>query len=180
MWKCQNFYGRSSTSWLCSRLALTASPTHFQGKTIPESSITPHFDNFSCAITHNFIGDPGFWLKTEMFSGRLSRPWLCSRMALTASMTHFKGQKSLKACIPIISTIFVCYSKNFFQWSDLWHPICEFFLDILEDIGYAAGCPSWPVRPIFKVNWSPKRAYPPFWWFSCDSTTFFWRLEFRR
>ena len=43
----------------------------------------------------------------------------------------------------------------------------NFFVDVRQDLVYAAGWPSWPVRPILKVKQAPKRAYPLFRRFSC-------------
>uniref|UniRef100_A0A3Q7JPK2 Uncharacterized protein n=1 Tax=Solanum lycopersicum TaxID=4081 RepID=A0A3Q7JPK2_SOLLC len=43
----------------------------------------------------------------------------------------------------------------------------NFFVDVCQDLIYAAGWPSRPVRPIFKVKRAPKRAYPSFRQFSC-------------
>jgi len=43
----------------------------------------------------------------------------------------------------------------------------EIFCGRRQDLGYAAGWPSRPVRPIFKVKRSPKHAYPPFRRFLC-------------
>ena len=45
--------------------------------------------------------------------------------------------------------------------------MANFFVEVLKDLGYVSGCPSKPVRPIFKVKQAPKRAYPPFQRFSC-------------
>ena len=43
----------------------------------------------------------------------------------------------------------------------------NFFVDVRQDLGYASFWPSWSILPIFKVKQAPKRAYPPFRWFSC-------------
>ena len=73
------------------------------------------FRRFSCAIAHHFLGDPDSDVKNaKFFRGRPSRPCLCIRLAITACTTHLKGQTSPEASIPLISTIFVCYSTPFF------------------------------------------------------------------
>uniref|UniRef100_A0A3Q7IRN1 Uncharacterized protein n=1 Tax=Solanum lycopersicum TaxID=4081 RepID=A0A3Q7IRN1_SOLLC len=74
----------------------------------------PSFRRFSC-IAHNFLGDPDSNVKNaKFFRGRLSRPCLCIRLAITAYPTHLEGQTSPEASIPLISMIFVCYSTRFF------------------------------------------------------------------
>ena len=52
--------------------------------------------------------------------------FLCIRLALTVCPTHFEGQTSPEASIPLISTIFVCYSKLFFGWSRFRRQKCKF------------------------------------------------------
>ena len=107
-------YGPPSRPCLCIRLALTARPTHFKGKTSPEVSI-PLFRRFLCAIANHFLGDPDSDVKnTNFYYGCLSRPYLCILLTLTSCPTYFEGQTSPEASIPLISMIFVCYSKPFF------------------------------------------------------------------
>ena len=73
------------------------------------------FQRFSCAIENNFLGDPDSDVKNvKCFCGHPSRACLCIRLALTARPTHFEGQMTPEARLPLISTIFVCYSKPFF------------------------------------------------------------------
>uniref|UniRef100_A0A3Q7FQQ3 Uncharacterized protein n=1 Tax=Solanum lycopersicum TaxID=4081 RepID=A0A3Q7FQQ3_SOLLC len=73
------------------------------------------FRRFSCAIAHHFLGDPDSDVKNaKFFRGRLSRPCLGIRLAITASPTHLEGQMSPEASIRLISTIFMCYSTPFF------------------------------------------------------------------
>ena len=43
----------------------------------------------------------------------------------------------------------------------------NFFVDVRQDLVYASGWPSRPVRPILKVKRAPKRTYPSFQRFSC-------------
>ena len=89
----------------------------------------PSFRRFSCAIANHFLGDPNSDVKNaNCFCGRLSRPCLCIRLALTARSTHLEGQTSPEASIPLISTIFVCYSKPCFGWSGFWRQKCQIFL----------------------------------------------------
>uniref|UniRef100_A0A3Q7GXB0 Uncharacterized protein n=1 Tax=Solanum lycopersicum TaxID=4081 RepID=A0A3Q7GXB0_SOLLC len=74
------------------------------------------FRRFSCAIANHFLSYPNSDVRNaKSFFGRPSRPCLCIQFALTASPTHFEGQTSIEASIPLISTIFVCYSKPFFR-----------------------------------------------------------------
>uniref|UniRef100_A0A3Q7J2C7 Uncharacterized protein n=1 Tax=Solanum lycopersicum TaxID=4081 RepID=A0A3Q7J2C7_SOLLC len=117
--------GRPSRPGLCIRLALTACLTHFEDlvyasgwpsrpvrpilkvKRAPERA-HPSFRRFSCAIAHHFLGYLDSDVKNaKFFCGRLSRPWLCIRLALTARLTHFEGPTSPGASIPLISTIFI-------------------------------------------------------------------------
>ena len=53
----------------------------------------------------------------------------------------------------------------------------NFFVDVRQDLVYASGCPSWPVRPILKVKRAPKRAYPSFRRFSCAIANHFWMIR---
>ena len=76
------------------------------------------FRRFSCAIAHHFLGDPDSDVKNaKFFRGRPSRPCLYIRLAITACTINLEGQTSPEASIPLISTIFVCYSKPFLGWS---------------------------------------------------------------
>ena len=76
------------------------------------------FRRFSCAIAHHFLGDPDSKVKNaKFFRGHPLRPCLCIRLAITACPTHLEVQTSPEASIPLISTIFVCYSTWFFGWS---------------------------------------------------------------
>ena len=75
----------------------------------------PSFRRFSCAIAHHFLVDPDSDVKNaKFFRGHPSIPCLCIRLAITACPTHLEGQTSPEASIPLISTIFVCYSTPFF------------------------------------------------------------------
>ena len=72
----------------------------------------PSFRRFSCAIANHFLGDPDSDVKNaKFFCGRLSRPCLCIRLAITARLTYLEGETSPEASIPLISMIFVCYRK---------------------------------------------------------------------
>ena len=73
------------------------------------------FKQFSCAITHHFLGDRDSDVKNAKFvRGHPSRRCLCIRLAITDFPTHLEGQTSPKASIRLILTIFVCYNKPFF------------------------------------------------------------------
>ena len=88
----------------------------------------PSFWWFSCAIANYFLGDQDSDVKNaKFFCGRALRPCLYIRLELTAGPTHFEGKTSLEASIPIISTIFVCYSKPFFGWTGFRHQKSQFF-----------------------------------------------------
>ena len=79
----------------------------------------PSFRRFSCAIAHHFLGDPDSDVKNaKFFRGRPTRPCLCIRLAITDCPTHLEGQTIPEASIPLISTIFVCYSTPFLGDSD--------------------------------------------------------------
>ena len=107
------FFGRPSKPCLCIRFAITACPTHLEGQTSSEASIRLISTIFVCYSTP-FFGDPDSDVKNaKFFRGRPSRPCLCIRLAITACPTHLKGQTSTKTSIPLISTIFVCYSTPF-------------------------------------------------------------------
>ena len=126
----------------------------------------PSFWRFSCAIAHHFLDDPDSDVKNaKFFRGRPSRTCLCIRLSITAFLTHLEGQKSPEASIMLISMIFLCYSKPFFWWSGFQRQKCQFFL--WTSIKTLYSWPSRQVRPILKVYWAPKKAYPSFRWFSC-------------
>ena len=89
----------------------------------------PLFRRFSCAITHHFLGDPDINVKNAKFCrGRPSRHCLSIRLAITACSTHLEDQTSPEASIPLISMIFVCYSKPFFGGSGFRCQKCQIFL----------------------------------------------------
>ena len=67
------------------------------------------------------------------------------RLALTARLTHFEGQTSPEASIPLISMIFRCYSKPFLGDSDTDVKNANFFVDVRHDLVYTSVCPSRPV-----------------------------------
>ena len=87
----------------------------FGGSNEPRSEHTPHFDDFRVLIAHHFFSDPDSDVKNaKLFRGHPSRPCLCIRLAIIACPTNLEGQTSPEASIPLISTIFVCYSTPFF------------------------------------------------------------------
>ena len=89
----------------------------------------PLFRRFLCAIAHHFLGDPDSDVKNaKFFCGHPPRTCLCIRLAITARTTNLDGQTSPEASIPLISTIFVCYSKSFFGWSGFRRKKCQIFL----------------------------------------------------
>uniref|UniRef100_A0A3Q7H345 Uncharacterized protein n=1 Tax=Solanum lycopersicum TaxID=4081 RepID=A0A3Q7H345_SOLLC len=106
--------GRPSRRCLCIRLAFRAFPTHLEGQTSLEASIRLISTIFVCYCTP-FLGDRNSDIKNAKFvRGRPSRRCLCIWLAITVCPTHFEGQTSPEASIPLISTIFVCYSTPFF------------------------------------------------------------------
>uniref|UniRef100_A0A3Q7JY48 Uncharacterized protein n=1 Tax=Solanum lycopersicum TaxID=4081 RepID=A0A3Q7JY48_SOLLC len=108
------FRGRPSRPCLCIKLAITACRPIWKVKRAPKRAY-PSFRRFSCAIAHHFLGDPDYDVKNaKFFHVRLSRPCLCIWLAITACPTHFEGQTSPEASIPLISMIFVCYTTPFF------------------------------------------------------------------
>ena len=123
----------------------------------------PSFRRFSCSKGNHFLGDSDSDVKNaKFFCGRSSRPCLCIWLSITARLTHFEGQTSPKASIPLISTIFVCYRKPFFGDPDSDVKNANFFVYVRQDLIYAYGFPSRPVRPILKVKRPLKLAYPSF------------------
>uniref|UniRef100_A0A3Q7GBD9 Uncharacterized protein n=1 Tax=Solanum lycopersicum TaxID=4081 RepID=A0A3Q7GBD9_SOLLC len=116
----------------------------------------PSFRRFSCAIANHFLGDPDSNIKNaKYFCGRPSRPCVCRRLALMARLTHFEGQMSPEASIPLISTIFqIIFWVIRFSTSKM----PNVFVDVRQDLVYADGWPSHPVRPILKVKRVPKLA----------------------
>ena len=102
-------------------------PPIWRVKRAPKRAYTS-FWRFSCAIAHHFLGDPDSDVKNEKkFRGHPSRPSLCIQLAITACPIHLEGQTSPEASIPLISTIFVCYSTPFFGWSRFWRQKCQIF-----------------------------------------------------
>uniref|UniRef100_A0A3Q7IEW5 Uncharacterized protein n=1 Tax=Solanum lycopersicum TaxID=4081 RepID=A0A3Q7IEW5_SOLLC len=158
----------------------------------------PLFRRFSCTIEHYFLGDPDSDVKNaKFFCGYLSRPSICIRLAITACPIHLEGQMSPEASIPLISTIFVCYSTPFFGCSDSDVKNVNFFrgrpsrpfLCIQLSItafpthleGQTSSEASIPLilmifdcmahhflgDPDYDVKRAPKQAYPSFRRFSC-------------
>ena len=83
---------------------------------------------FSWSIAHYFLGDPDSDVKNaKNICGLPSRRCLCIWLAITACPTHLEGQTSPEASIPLILTIFVCYSKPYFGWSGFWCQKCHNF-----------------------------------------------------
>ena len=73
----------------------------FGGSNEPRSEHTPHFDDF------HFLGDPDSDVKNaKFFRGRLSRPCLCIRLAITDCVGHLEGQTNPEASIRLISNDF--------------------------------------------------------------------------
>ena len=100
----------------------------FKVKRAPKR-IYPSFRQFLWAIANHFFGDLDSNIKNaKLFCRRPWIPCLFFRMALTVRMIHFKGQTRPEASIPLISTIFVCYSKPFFGWSGFRCQNCQIFL----------------------------------------------------
>ena len=128
------FRGCPSRPCLFIGLAITACPTHLEGQTSSEASIRLISTIFVCystpffAIAHHFLGDPDSDVKNaKFFCGRLSRPCLCIRLAITDCPGHLEGQTSPEASIRLISTIFVCYSTPFLGDPDSDVKIAKFF-----------------------------------------------------
>ena len=94
----------------------------------PRSEHTPHFDDFSCAIAHHFLGDPDFDVKNaNFFRGCLSRNCICIRLDITDCPGYLDRQTSPEASIRLITTIFVCYSTPFFGRSGFLRQKCQIF-----------------------------------------------------
>ena len=108
------YRGRPSRPFLCIRLASRIVRPIWRVKRAPKRAYTS-FRRFLCAIAHHFLGDPDSNVKNaKFFRGRLSKPCLCIRLAITDCPGHLEGQTSPEASIRLISTIFVCYSTPFF------------------------------------------------------------------
>ena len=88
--------------------------------------------------------------------------FLCIRLALRARTIHFEGQTSLEARIPPFRRFACAIGNHFLGYPDSDVNNANFFVDMRQDLGYAADWPSGPVRPILKVKRAQKRAYPPF------------------
>ena len=153
------FREHPSRPCLCIRLVITDCPAIWRVKRSPKRAYAS-FRQFSCAIAHHFLGDPDFDVKnTKFFRGSPSRPCLCIRLAIMACPTHLGGQKSPKASICLISTIFVCYSTIFLVIQIPTSKMPYFYVDVRKDLFYAYGWPSRLVRPIWRIKRAPKRAY---------------------
>ena len=119
------------------------------------------FRRFSCAIAHHFLGDLDSDVKNaKIFCGRPSRPWICRKLAITVCSTHFQGQTSPEDCIHPFQR-FSCVTENFFLviWI-LTSKMPKVFMDVCQDLGFAASWPLRPVRPIFKVKRALKHIPP--------------------
>ena len=74
----------------------------------------PSFQRFSRAIANHFMGDPDYEVKNAKFFVDIRQDLVYAALAITSCPTHWEGQTSPEASIPLISTIFVCYSTPFF------------------------------------------------------------------
>ena len=137
------FRGRPSRPCLCIRLAITACLAHLEGQTSPEASIRLISTIFVCYSTP-FFGWSGFRLqKCQIFLWTSAKTFSLHPVGPKALLTHFEGQTSTEASIPLISTIFVCYSNPFFLWSGFQCQKCQiFFVDVRQDLVYASCWPS--------------------------------------
>ena len=122
----------------------------------------PSFRRFSCAMAHHFMGDPDSDLKNaKFFCGRPSRPSLCIQFAITACPTHFEGQTSPEVCIPLISLIFMCYSKPLFGWSGFLRQKCQIFLwTSVKTFSMHPVVPHGPSDPFWMSN-EPRSEHTP-------------------
>uniref|UniRef100_A0A3Q7HVH5 Uncharacterized protein n=1 Tax=Solanum lycopersicum TaxID=4081 RepID=A0A3Q7HVH5_SOLLC len=89
---------------------------------------------------------------------RSSRPWLCSQLAITSTLNHFQGQTSPEARIPLFRRFLCAIANNFLGYPDSDVKNAKNFVDVRQDLVYAAGWPSRPVRPILKVT--PRDQHP--------------------
>ncbi|KAG5603467.1 hypothetical protein H5410_024959 [Solanum commersonii] len=166
------------------QLALTAKMTHFQGQTIPVADLT-------CGASWpSRPNRPIFKVKQSPEQNQL---------ALMTKMAHFEGQTIPRAGKLPPLPIFICYSspsllviRNFdliFAKNLLIRPLRPYLWSQLAlraktshfqgqtnpgaDLTYRANWPSWPKRPIFKVNRSPKQETPTLPIFICYSSPSF-------
>ena len=145
----------------CIRLALTARLTHFEGQTSPKASI-PLISTIFVCYRKPFFGWSGFQRqKCQFFLKRPSSPCLCIRLALTVLPTNFEGQTSPEASIPLISTIFVCYSKPFFGWSGFHCQKCQIFVwTSVKTLSMQSVGPHGPYDPFWRSN-EPRSEHTP-------------------
>uniref|UniRef100_A0A3Q7HDN9 Uncharacterized protein n=1 Tax=Solanum lycopersicum TaxID=4081 RepID=A0A3Q7HDN9_SOLLC len=155
--KAKFFCGCSSRPCLCSRLAIMSNLTYLQGQKSPEASI-PLISTIFVCYSKQFIGLRR--QKFKIFCGRPSRPCLCIRLALTASTTNFEGQTCPEAANPSFRRFSCAIVNHFWVIQNKTSKIPKIFVDVRQDLGYASSWPSRLVRPIFKVKQSSKRAYP--------------------
>ena len=124
----------------------------FGGSNELRSEHTPHFNDFSCAIAHHFLGDPDSDVKNaKFFRGRPLRHYLCIRLAVTACPTYLEGQTIPEASILLISMIIVCVAHHFWV---IWIPMSKmpnFFVDVHQDLVNAYGWASRLARPTWRV-----------------------------
>ena len=154
-------FGHPSGPCLCIRLASRPVRPILKVKWAPKWA-SPSFRRFSCAIANYFLGNPNFKVKNaKFFCGRPSRPCLCIRLAITARPTHLECQTSSEASIPLISTIFVCYSKPFFGWSGFRRQKCQIFLRTsIKTFSIHPVAPHGPSDPFWRSN-KPRSEHTP-------------------
>ena len=73
-----------------------------------------------------------------------------------------KVKRALKRAYPSFQQFSYAIANHFLDDPDSDVKNAIFFVDVRHDLVFASGWPSRPVRPIFKVKQSPKRAYPSF------------------
>ena len=122
------FFGRPSRGFSMHPVGLTARPTHFDSQTSPVASI-PLNSTIFVGYSKPFFGWSGFRRhKCQIFLSTSVKTLSIHRLAFTVRLTHFGGQPIPEASIPLISMIFMFYSKPFFEWSGFQRQKCQILL----------------------------------------------------
>ena len=155
----KNCGGPSGPS-LCSQLVITAGTTNLKVKRSPKRAYSP-FRQFSCDIANHFLGDSGSDVKNSIIfldifldlgyaSGWTSQPvW-----------SIFKFKQASKCAYHPFRRFLCAIANHFWVIRSPMSKMPKNIIDVRQDLSYAAGWPSQPDRPIFKVKRAPSAHTP--------------------
>ena len=123
----------------------------------------PPFRRFSCAIANHFLGDPNSDVKMPNFFVDVRQDLIYASGCPSPPVRPIlKVKRALKRAYPSFRQFSCAITNHFLGDPDSDVKNAKFCVDVRQDLVYASGWPSWPVRPMLKVKRAPKRAHPSF------------------